>query len=104
MTLENAVSGLSVGDWLALEGQTPIPQIPVEFRPLLEQRVVVKLYELQGFLEKMKIAQKKLEELERSTFTLITPRVKSSTKVIHPVNGGFLSGRRNRITNFPVGQ
>lgn len=103
VTLSNPVNDLTVGDWLALEKQTPVPQIPVEFRPLLEQRVVVKIYELQGFREKMQMAQKKLEELEKATFLLITPRVKAKTKVIHPVNGGFLSGGRSRMSNFPAG-
>lgn len=104
ITLDAVITGVAVGDWLALSKQTPIPQIPVEFRPLLEQRVVVKIYELQGYLEKMKAAQEKLTELETATFSLITPRVKSQTKIISPINGGFLSGNRNRMTNFPAGK
>jgi hypothetical protein len=101
--LDAAVTSVAVGDWIALQGQTPIPQIPVEFRPLLEQRVVSKVYELQGYLDKKAASDKALEELEQATFSLITPRVKSQTKVINPVNGGFLSGNQNRMTNFPAG-
>lgn len=101
ITLSSPVTDLSVGDWLCLNKQTCVPQIPVEFRALLEQRVVVKLYELQGYLDKMKAAEGKLQELEKSTFKLLTPRVKSQTKIIAPVNGGFLSGNR-RVTNFPA--
>ena len=102
ITLDAAVTNVTIGDWIALEDQTPVPQIPVEFRPLLEQRVVVKIYELQGYLDKMKAAQAKLDELEKDTFSLITPRVKSQTKVISAVNGGFLAGNQNRMTNFPA--
>jgi hypothetical protein len=101
LTLDLAVDGLAIGDWICLNKQTCVPQIPVEFRPLLEQRVVCQAYESQGYLDKLAAAQKKLEELEKATFALITPRVKSRTKVIAPVNGGFLSGGR-RITNFPA--
>jgi hypothetical protein len=104
ITLDAPVDLASVGDWICLNKQTCIPQIPVEFRTLLEQRVVVKIYELQGYLDKMGAAQKKLEELERDTFNLITPRVKSQTKIINPINGGFLSGNSNRMTNFPAGR
>lgn len=104
ITLDEEVTGVEIGDWIALHNQTPIPQIPVEFRRLLSQRVVVMIYELQGYLDKKASAQKKLEELEAATFNLITPRVKSQTKVINPINGGFLSGNANRMTNFPAGR
>ncbi len=101
ITISNEVEGIQVGDWIALEGQTPVPQLPVEFRPLLEQRVVVMIYETQGALDKKKSAESKLKELEADTFKLITPRVKSKTKVINPSDGGFLGGGRR--TFFPTG-
>lgn len=104
ITLSSAVTDVEIGDWIALRDQTPIPQIPVEFRPLLEQRVVSKVYELQGYLDKMSASDKKLEALEKDTFNLITPRIKSQTKVINPINGGFLAGNQNRMTNFPAGR
>jgi hypothetical protein len=101
ITVSAAIQDLAIGDWLCLNKQTCVPQIPVEFRPLLEQRVVCKIYELQGYLDKLTKAQQSLKELEDATFGLITPRVKSQTKVILPVNGGFLGGSR-RTTNFPA--
>lgn len=104
ITLDAEVIDMQAGNWISLHGQTPIPQIPVEFRPLLEQRVVSKIYELQGYLDKLGASNKSLEELEEATFNLITPRVKSQTKVINPINGGFLSGNQNRMTNFPAGR
>lgn len=88
---------LSVGDWVALAGKTPVPQIPVEFRPLLVQRVVVKYYEIQGYLDKMKAAQKKLEDMEKDTFMLINPRVVEEPKTISPscdLIGGYSNWRR----------
>lgn len=102
ITLDTEVTGLAAGDWIALNNQTPVPQIPVEYRLVLAQRVVVKIYELQGYMEKMKAAQEKLNEYEQNVLNLITPRIKSQTKVIMPVNGGFLSGNPNKLTNFPA--
>lgn len=104
ITLDVAVPDLEIGDWIALEGQTPVPQIPVEFRLILAQRVVCKIYELQGYLDKLRAAEKVLERYESDTFNLLTPRVKSQTKVINPIVGGFLSGNANRMTNFPAGR
>jgi hypothetical protein len=102
ITLDSAVDDVTEGDWIALHNQTCVPQIPVEFRPLLEQRVAVKIYELQGYLEKMERAKESLKELEEATFNMINVRVKSQTKVINPSNGGFLGSNQPRITNFPA--
>ncbi len=104
VTLDVVSPDLAVGDWLALSQQTCVPQIPVEFRLLLAQRVVVKIYELQGYLQKMQAAMKKLEEYEKATLNLISTRVQSKTKVINPITGGFLSGSVNKMTNFPAGR
>lgn len=102
VTLSDPITDVAVGDWICLENQTCVPQIPVEFRPLLEQRTVVKMYELQGYLDKMQVAKASLQELEAATFNLITPRVKSQTKVIVAINGGVLAGNPNKMTNFPA--
>jgi hypothetical protein len=82
ITFSTLPTSLVVGDWVALAGQTPVPQIPVEFRPLLVQRCVVKYYEIQGYLDKMAAAQKKLEEMEKDLFAIINPRVREEPKII----------------------
>lgn len=104
ITLDSAVTTLSIGDWLALSGQTPIPQIPVEFRILLAWRVVELAWELQGAAQKAEMARKRRMEYMQDTFGLIVPRVQAGTKIISPVNGGFLAGNANKITNFPAGR
>jgi hypothetical protein len=91
ITLSASVDDLAEFDWLCLQNQTPVPQIPVEFRPLLEQRVAVKIYELQGFLDKMKMADGVRSQMEEALFKLITPRVQSQTKIVNPQNGGFIN-------------
>lgn len=101
VTLDLAVDDLAIGDWLALKNQTPVPQVPVEFRPLLEQRVAVQVFRIQGYMDKMNEVKKVLEQMEMDLFALISPRVQSQTKIINPTNGGFLGMGRN-FSNFPA--
>jgi hypothetical protein len=77
-------STLAIGDWVCLSEQAPIPQIPVECMPLLEQRCVVKIQEIQGYFEKAKISQAKLEEMEKDVFGIISPRAWEEPKRIIP--------------------
>lgn len=102
ITLDASVTDLTIGDWICPHNKTCVPQIPVEYRLVLAQRVVCKIYELQGYLDKLKSAQLRLSEYEQNVLNLITPRVKSQTKVIMPVNGGFLAGNQLKVTNFPA--
>lgn len=81
------------GDWLALAGQTPVPQIPVEFTPLLIQRTVVKYYEIQGYKDKVALAQAKLNDMEKDVFELINPRIGNEPKRIVP-DGNLVGGLR----------
>lgn len=99
VTLDAVPDDLAIGDWLCLENQTPVPQIPVEYRPLLEQRVVVKIYELQGYLEKMNAAMGVLKQMEMDTLKIITPRVQNQTKVINPQNGG-VKNNNSRFASY----
>lgn len=99
VTLDAAPDTLSAGDWLCLENQTPVPQVPVEYRPLLEQRVVVKIYELQGYLDKMRAAMEVLKQMEMDTLKIITPRVQNQTKIINPQNGG-VKNNNSRFASY----
>lgn len=80
------VTGIAVGDWLALEGDSPIPQIPVEAHPVLAQAVVVKYRESirdPGLSD----SQAKLKELRDSFVTTYTPRVEQAPKTISAGRG-----------------
>lgn len=91
---------VAVGDWVALAGQTPVPQCPKEFRTLLVQRTVVKYYEAQGYFDKMKAAQKKLEDLEEEVMNLINPRVAEKPKrIISPFGVGGMRWRAPATAN-----
>lgn len=77
-------STLAVGDWVCVAGYSPIPQIPEVFHPLLAQRVVVKVLEAQGSLQKLDKAQAKLLEMEKAVGLIINPRDEGNPKVITP--------------------
>lgn len=68
-------SDLAVGDWVAETGFSPIPQIPYDVHPLLEQRAVIKIFEAMKDKVGMELAEKSYKEmLERFGF-LVNPRV-----------------------------
>ncbi len=97
ITFASLPSGLAVGDYIALAGETPIPQIPAELHTLLSLRVTVTILESLGFVNEMKAAQAKLLEAEGATESLLTPRTDSNPKKINN-RGGVL--RRSRGWNY----
>lgn len=102
ITLTGDITTLTEGDYLCLEGQTCVPQIPVEFHSLLAQRVVCKIYELQGYLDKLKAAKAILSEMEANLTALITPRMQATPKVINPSWGGRRPGNSWARFNPPA--
>jgi hypothetical protein len=75
------VSSITVGDWLAEEGDSPIPQIPVEAHPLLAQAAVVKLHESLGD-PRLVNAQAKYKEIRDGFMVANTPRVEQAPKMM----------------------
>ena len=92
VTLDGDITDLAIGDYLCLEDQTCVPQIPVEFHALLAQRVVCSVYEIQGYLDKKKAADETRAEMESALVALITPRTQAAPKVINPSFGGRKPG------------
>jgi hypothetical protein len=103
ITVDGDVTDLSIGDYLCLEDQTCVPQIPVEFHQLLAQRVVCKIYELQGYMDKLKAAKAVLKEMEDALTALITPRTQAAPKIINPSWGGRKPGNSWSRFNPPAG-
>lgn len=81
ITVDDA-SAFSVGDWLALEGYSPIPQIPVEAMPFLQQCCVLRIHESMGDQAAMKIAMTKKQELAQILEEALQPRVDGARQVI----------------------
>jgi hypothetical protein len=89
MTFSSLPNGLEAGDWIALGGQSPVPQIPVELHPLLVQRTVVKVLEAIGDREGMGAAQAKAQEIESDARTVLSPRVDGEAKCVTNRNSPF---------------
>lgn len=91
----------ATGDYACLAGESPIPQIPVELRPLLEQRTVVAACDALGLTQKKDAAEKSADRLETKALTMITPRDEGANrKVINRHAPGWTRGfgaRRYRV-------
>ena len=75
-------AGANVGDYVCLQGETCIPQIPVELHTLLAQRTAVKILESLGDEKNLQLAAAKLKEMEHSIMGMITQRVEGNAKKI----------------------
>lgn len=87
-------SELVIGDFVCLANESVIPQIPVEFHPLLAERVVFKALEALGD-PKAVVAKQVADEMSTRALTLATPRSEGSARVIiNPYGPGWGRGRR----------
>lgn len=85
---------LAVGDFVCLAGESPVPQVPVELHPLLNQRVAFKVQEALGD-PKAGLAKQVCDEMKKNVMTLLTPRSEGSARlIINRYGPGFGRGRR----------
>lgn len=97
ITLASGGSNLVVNDFLTPINQSCVLQIPVEFRPLLVQRVVCKIYEIQNYSSKLARAQAALKEMTDNVMELISPRIENEAKVITTSQSIVTRRRRSQI-------
>jgi len=88
------ITNLEVGMWIALDGNSPIPQIPVEAHITLAQATTVKCLEALGDREGMQAAEAKLKQNKEDLLTMITPRVDASPKKVTNAGNGILDWSR----------
>lgn len=74
--------GVSVGDYICLAGEAPIPTLPVELHSLLAQRVAVKILASLGDSANFQIATDRLKEMEHNVLGLISNRVEGSNRKV----------------------
>ena len=65
-------------DYIAPTGYTNIPQLPIEFHPVLAQRGAIRLLLALGHTEKAQLAKMELREMEQEAIDLIQNRAESS--------------------------
>jgi len=89
----DSVDGLSVGDYVSLQGYSAVPQVLLEAHAWLAQRVAVKVLEGVGASgDKVKLAQAKADELYEALLIFISQRVDGSVKKVMSPNGGLRFG------------
>lgn len=88
-------SGLKVGDFVSLSGETKVPQIPADIHPYLARRVTMRCLEAMGDNESLGIATQKAAEMSNKLTNLIDNRVEASPKKIVNRHGHFRQGRIN---------
>ena len=79
---------VSVGDYVSLPSEANMALLPEEFDPIIAQLAAVYILEAFGRQEMLGGAYKKLEDLKRNAFTLMSNRVENTVKHIIP-RGGF---------------
>lgn len=84
----NSVEGLSVGDYITLEGYSAIPQLPVEAHAYLAQLTAAKCLEGLGDRAGMESALSKAESLKKNLLTMTSSRIDGSPKKLINPNGG----------------
>lgn len=79
-------TNVSVGDYVCLQGQSCVVQVPVELQPLLTQYSVVRVLSAQKD-SGLKAAIDELEVLEKNASLLLAPRVQGSLKRVVNARG-----------------
>lgn len=87
-------SDLAVGDFVALAGQSPICNAPLELHDVLAQRALVSYLESQGD-PKAQVAGKTLDRMREDALAILSPRVEDTpTKLINYNGPGWLRSSR----------
>lgn len=76
-----AVQSLAPGDFVALAGESPVPQCPATLHPLLAKRVSCMCLEALGD-QRLGSATKAMELMETRLLPTLTPRVEGAPRVV----------------------
>ncbi len=94
-TTADIPTNLQAGDWIALQRQSPVIQIPDEMYHLLESHIAQHLLTSLGDFEGAERLQKEMTDEEMRIKLLLAPRVQGEPKKI--INrSGLLRGSRSR--------
>lgn len=85
ITLPSLPSGLRVGDYIALAGESPVVQLPPEFQPVLAQGVAAQILADMNIPGNEK-ARERFDKLLANGIKAITPRVEGEERQITPAN------------------
>ena len=96
ITYTNALpASVVAGNYVALAGESPVPQVMVEAHPLLAQRIVVKALEALGD-KKVDAASAVCDRMRKELLARLMPRTKGTVQYVVNPNGPGLRGRLGR--------
>lgn len=87
-----SLTSAEAGDYIALAGYSPIPQVPDIAHPWLEQLVAVKLLESERDLQAMALAQGKADIMRVQMIEQLTPRVENEPPIVVPIHSPYRCG------------
>lgn len=76
------VTGLTVGDWVSLQGYSPIAQIPVEAQQLLVQATALEILKSLGDTEGYQKLEIEYQTMVKYVMDVLSPRVDGSPKKV----------------------
>lgn len=85
---------ISLGDYVCISEQSPVPQIPAELHPLLYERVAWRCLKSMGDVESAADVANSLPGMERDALMLISQRMEGEPKKILPTGGPWRRWRR----------
>lgn len=82
VTFAPHITGVAVGDYVCLAGETVVPQLPVEFHPVLAERAAALLSQSNGHLEIAQVLAGSATATERNAIGVLSPRVEGEVDVL----------------------
>lgn len=93
LTFSSLPSAMAVNDYVAEQGESPIPQIPYEAFSILAELGAVQVMKSLGHMSAMQASQAMLNVLEEGLLTMISPRADGTPKKVVSRKGIWRVGR-----------
>ena len=98
---KDSLEEISIGDYITIQEETIVPNIPTELHPILAQRVAVACLEAMGDEQNKQSAERKLAAMEKDAGTFLDNRVEGASQKIKARHSPLVNtlntlGRRNR--------
>jgi hypothetical protein len=85
---------LTVGDYVCIAGEAPMPQLPAELHPLLAQEVACAVLRASGDAAGLGMAEKERDRLEGIAIGLLSPRTENQPRYVSNKHGVGVNIRR----------
>lgn len=96
--VEELPEDLEVGDYLCKAEESPVPNIPTEFHPILAQATAVHILESLGDSEGLANANRKLENMIDQVVQITNDRVEGAPQKINPRHTTLAQTSRHGLT------